>query len=68
MLNFNKISALILLPLFMSECNTIEGFGRDLERGGARIEGSARDARDGDGTRSQHEVDKARFQQHLQQQ
>ncbi len=68
MLSFRKISTLTLLPVLLAGCNTFEGFGRDLEAGGARIEDSAREARDGGRTESQHEVDKARFQQHLQQQ
>jgi predicted small secreted protein len=29
----------------LAGCNTMEGFGRDVERGGEKLQGEARDAR-----------------------
>lgn len=36
-----KLSALFLLGLFLAGCNTMEGVGRDIERGGEKLQGSA---------------------------
>ena len=42
-----KIVALLLLALFttLAGCNTMEGLGRDVERGGEKLQDSAKDAR-----------------------
>jgi len=42
-----KLVALFLLAVFsaLAGCNTMEGFGRDIERGGEKLQGEARDAR-----------------------
>lgn len=42
-----KIVALVLLSVFsvLAGCNTMEGFGRDVERGGEKLQGEARDAK-----------------------
>jgi entericidin B len=36
-----KLSALFLLGLFLTGCNTMSGVGRDIERGGEKLQGSA---------------------------
>lgn len=42
-----KLVALVLLAVFsvLAGCNTMEGLGRDVERGGEKLQGEARDAR-----------------------
>ena len=42
-----KIVALVLLSVFsvLAGCNTMEGFGRDVERGGEKLQGEAQDAK-----------------------
>ena len=42
-----KFVAFILLAVFsaLAGCNTMEGLGRDVERGGEKLQGEARDAK-----------------------
>jgi predicted small secreted protein len=42
-----KLVPLLLVALFavLSGCNTMEGVGRDVERGGEKLQDSAKDAR-----------------------
>jgi len=42
-----KLVALILLAVFsgLAGCNTFEGMGRDIERGGEKLQGEAREHR-----------------------
>jgi len=42
-----RIVALLLLFVFgmLAGCNTMEGVGRDMERGGEKVQDSARDAK-----------------------
>lgn len=42
-----KLVALFLLSVstLLAGCNTMEGFGRDVERGGEKLQGEANDAR-----------------------
>ncbi len=37
-----KVWPLLLILLFLAGCNTLEGFGRDLRRGGEMIENAAK--------------------------
>ncbi len=43
-----KIVALLMLSSFVviTGCNTIEGAGKDLERGGEKIQGTAKDTKE----------------------
>jgi predicted small secreted protein len=43
-----KIVALLMLLSFaaLSGCNTIEGAGKDLERGGEKLQGTAKDTKE----------------------
>jgi predicted small secreted protein len=36
-----KLSAIFLLGLFLTGCNTMSGVGKDIERGGEKLQGSA---------------------------
>ncbi len=40
-------ATLIMLGMFgvMAGCNTIEGFGKDVERGGEKVQGTAKDVK-----------------------
>ena len=38
---FRTLMALTLLVFFTAGCNTMSGFGQDVERGGEKIQGSA---------------------------
>ncbi|PLW81259.1 hypothetical protein CWI75_16665 [Kineobactrum sediminis] len=38
---FSRLSVLALLALPLTACNTIEGAGRDIERGGEEIQDAA---------------------------
>ncbi|MBI1327895.1 MAG: entericidin A/B family lipoprotein [Alphaproteobacteria bacterium] len=41
-----KIAALLVLSvLSLSACNTVEGFGRDMQQGGKSLERSAQDSK-----------------------
>ena len=42
-----KVIAIVLLAMYgvLMGCNTMEGLGRDVERGGEKVQGEARDAR-----------------------
>ncbi len=42
-----KLVALVLLAVFagLAGCNTMEGFGKDVERGGEKVQGEAREHR-----------------------
>jgi len=42
-----KAIALFLLTVYvvLAGCNTMEGLGRDVERGGEKLQGEARDAK-----------------------
>jgi len=42
-----RIVALLLLAAFgtLAGCNTMEGVGRDVERGGEKVQDAAKDAR-----------------------
>jgi predicted small secreted protein len=35
------LALMLALPLFATACNTIEGFGEDMEKGGENIQNSA---------------------------
>ena len=35
------LMAVVLLAFFATACNTMEGAGRDIERGGEKIQGAA---------------------------
>jgi entericidin B len=36
-----KITALLFLTAFLAGCNTMSGVGKDIERGGEKLQGSA---------------------------
>ena len=36
-----KLFALCIAALFLSGCNTMEGFGRDVQKVGSKVEGAA---------------------------
>ncbi len=36
-----KLFALLLTAMFFAGCNTMEGAGKDIERGGEKIQGAA---------------------------
>ena len=38
-----RIAALILLGITLAGCNTMAGMGRDIERGGEKLQGEARE-------------------------
>lgn len=38
-----RVLALILLGVSLAGCNTIAGMGRDIERGGEKLQGEARE-------------------------
>ena len=38
----NKIFCLVLMTMLLSACNTMEGFGRDVEKVGNKIENAAK--------------------------
>jgi entericidin B len=38
---FNKLLAILLLAGFVAGCNTIQGAGKDIERGGEKMQDSA---------------------------
>jgi predicted small secreted protein len=38
-----RLLALILLGITLAGCNTMAGMGRDIERGGQKLEGQARE-------------------------
>ncbi|MDB5925672.1 MAG: hypothetical protein JWN13_4608 [Betaproteobacteria bacterium] len=38
---FRTIMGLLLLAAFTAGCNTMEGAGKDMERGGEKIQGAA---------------------------
>ena len=42
-----KIAAMVLLLVFgtLAGCNTMEGLGRDIDRGGEKMQDASRDAR-----------------------
>lgn len=42
-----RVAAVILLLVFgtLAGCNTMEGLGRDVERGGEKMQDSSKDAR-----------------------
>jgi entericidin B len=40
---FRRILALIALGLTLAGCNTMAGVGRDIERGGEKMQGEARE-------------------------
>lgn len=42
-----KFAALVLVLVFgtLAGCNTMEGLGRDIDRGGEKVQDAARDAR-----------------------
>jgi predicted small secreted protein len=39
---FKRIAAVILAMLFVTGCNTMEGAGKDIERGGEKIQDKAK--------------------------
>jgi predicted small secreted protein len=39
---FKRIVAVILATLFVAGCNTMEGAGKDIERGGEKIQDKAK--------------------------
>jgi entericidin B len=38
-----RIAGLILLGITLAGCNTMSGMGRDIERGGEKLQGEARE-------------------------
>lgn len=38
---FRKIMAVLLVAFFAAGCNTMSGAGKDIERGGEKIQGAA---------------------------
>ena len=38
-----RIMALVLLAFTLAGCNTMAGMGRDIERGGEKLQGEARE-------------------------
>jgi predicted small secreted protein len=38
---FRTLMAVVLLAVFSAGCNTMSGAGKDIERGGEKIQGSA---------------------------
>jgi entericidin B len=39
---FRKIVAVMLATLFVAACNTMEGAGKDIERGGEKVQEKAK--------------------------
>ena len=37
-----KLLAIIMLAAFVTGCNTLEGFGKDVQRGGEKMQGKAK--------------------------
>ena len=44
MKKFIAIISVLVVTLGSSACNTMKGFGRDVERGGEKVQGAAQDA------------------------
>ena len=42
---FKTILAVLMLAGFITGCNTIQGAGKDIERGGEKLQGAAEKAR-----------------------
>ena len=44
----NKFAALLalLIAILTAGCNTMQGFGRDVERGGEKVQDTAKDVRE----------------------
>jgi len=40
---FKRIAGLILIAITLAGCNTMAGFGRDVERGGEKLQDQARE-------------------------
>ena len=38
---FRTLTALLLVAFFASACNTMAGAGKDIERGGEKVQGAA---------------------------
>lgn len=38
---FRTLIAVVLVAIFASGCNTMQGAGKDIERGGEKIQGAA---------------------------
>jgi entericidin B len=38
---FRTVMAIVLVAFFATACNTMEGAGRDIEKGGEKIQGAA---------------------------
>jgi len=38
---FRKVIMMLVLAGFMAGCNTMEGMGKDVERGGEKLQGAA---------------------------
>ena len=38
---FRTLLAVVLIAIFTNGCNTMSGLGKDIERGGDKIEGAA---------------------------
>lgn len=38
MKNYLRVAGILLLPMLLSACNTVEGFAKDLQLGGTKIE------------------------------
>ena len=41
-----KSLCLLSLPLILSACNTVEGFAKDLQAGGTKLEETVKDSKD----------------------
>lgn len=39
---FTRLLAILMLAGFIAGCNTMEGVGKDLERGGEKMQGKAK--------------------------
>ncbi len=39
---FTRLMAILMLAGFIAGCNTMEGVGKDLERGGEKMQGKAK--------------------------
>ena len=40
--NMKKLFALAWFAIFLSGCNTVQGFGKDVQKVGTKVEGAAR--------------------------
>ncbi len=38
MKNYLRVAGILMLPMLLSGCNTVEGFAKDLQWGGTKIE------------------------------